>query len=344
MERSKPDREELLLDLHLGQLADEERSWVEAELLADAALRLKSDRLGKILRPLDHWTVAAAPASLADRVLAAAHAGSAARTVGLTAPNEGSGFRRRPLASLREVAAVAACIILLASVAFPGLASLRAQSRWSKCAGNLGSIFRGTTLYQQAFAGSLPFAGAMREASWLPGGGAGRPYESNSRHLYLIAKLNYGPKPDDFVCPGCSKGEPMKADELYSFNDFARACNTTYDSLQLGGSSPNLRPRLPIAYVSDANPLFVGGRFNETVDPSVANSPLHRGKGQNVLILDGSVVRLTSPVYGMQQDNLWLAGNIRRYNGTEAPASPEDAFLIPGYPATDPAVPGRAMK
>ncbi|GAG50778.1 unnamed protein product, partial [marine sediment metagenome] len=74
------------------------------------------------------------------------------------------------------------------------------------------------------------------------------------------------------------------------------------------------------------------------------NSPVHKGKCQRVLILDGSVTRLTSPLYGPKRDNLWLAGTIRRYVGTEAPVSNEDAFLIPGFPDTDPIIRGRTAK
>lgn len=335
MDRDRQDRESLLLDLHLDQLDDTDRSWLEAELVADPELRARSDRLRKILRPLDHWTLAPPPPNLADKVLRAIQRDGVETTIRLPPADDAGAYHRRPIARLRDIAAIAACIMLIATVAFPGLSSLRAQSRWSNCASNLGSIFRGTTLYQQAFGGSLPYAGTMQNASWLPDGTTGRPFESNSRHIYLIAKLNYGPKPADFVCPACSKGEPMQADKLYSFNDFAKACNSTYDTLNMNGARPNLRPRMAIAYVGDSNPLFVGGRFNSNVDAQVANSPLHRGKGQNVLILDGSVIRLTSPIYGVRNDNVWLAGDIRRYNGTETPTCPEDAFLIPGYPATD---------
>jgi hypothetical protein len=57
-----------------------------------------------------------------------------------------------------------------------------------------------------------------------------------------------------------------------------------------------------------------------------------------VMTLDGSVQWLTSPVYGPNRDNLWLAGDIRSYTGTEAPAGKDDAQLVPGYPLTDPAI------
>lgn len=95
---------------------------------------------------------------------------------------------------------------------------------------------------------------------------------------------------------------------------------------------------MPVAYLSDANPLFVNAKFNDAVDPYYTNSPAHRGRGQNVLTLDGSATWMPKPVYGRNHDNLWLIGNIRYYEGTEALDRDDDVQLVPGYPATDPAV------
>ncbi|MHC4698504.1 MAG: hypothetical protein ACYTFA_17360, partial [Planctomycetota bacterium] len=193
--------EDLLLDLHLDRLDERVRSWLEAELLRDPALRAKSDRLGKTLRPLDHWTVAPAPSNLADRLLRSTEHARRDDQPAVVPITQHTEPRRRGIPSLREAVAIAACVIALISVAGPGLSQVRARSHRAACASNLGSIFRGTTLYQQAFAGSLPFAGRAPRAAWLPGAPGDRPYQSNSRHIYLIAKLNYGPKPKDFVCP-----------------------------------------------------------------------------------------------------------------------------------------------
>ncbi|MCH7808428.1 MAG: hypothetical protein IIB60_04325 [Planctomycetes bacterium] len=135
--------------------------------------------------------------------------------------------------------------------------------------------------------------------------------------------------------PSTASLSDMPADELAQYNDFARKRNVSYDSLNLCGPTPNLRPAPTMAYMSDPNPLFIGGRFQETVDPTHANSPAHGGRGQTVLLIDGSTRKLTSPIYGADRDNLWLVGNIRRYTGTETPTDAHDAFLIPGYPSTD---------
>ncbi|UCE60033.1 MAG: hypothetical protein JSU63_21645 [Phycisphaerales bacterium] len=330
--------DDLLLDLHLGRMDEQDRAWLASELLRDTTLRAKSDRLGALLRPLDHWTVPAPPANLADKVLTSIRRTEEDEQPSVLPITEEASYSRPSLGSFRQVVAVAACIIALVGVVGPGLSEVRARSHRARCASNLGSIFRGTTLYQQAFGGSLPFAGCEPDAAWLPGSGTDRPYRSNSRHIFLIAKLNYGPQPKDFVCPSNGDDRPMRVDGLADYDDFKTARNISYGSLNLAGRRPNLRPPMPIPYMSDPNPLFVNASFNSAVDPNRTNTRAHRGKCQRVLILDGSVIRLTVPVFGPNRDNFWLAGKIRRYVGTETPTADNDAFLIPGYPTTDPLV------
>ena len=55
----------------------------------------------------------------------------------------------------------------------------------------------------------------------------------------------------------------------------------------MAGPTPRAGAGRPIAYLADRNPLFVDGRFDQTLDPNTANSPLHGQTGQNVLMLDG---------------------------------------------------------
>ncbi len=331
--------ETLLLDLHLERLSHDDKAWLQAELLHDAGLRAKSDKLGNLLRPLDHWTAPQPSTNLADRILAAVKEADATpvsdENLTFTQAKTERFFRAMPVRSLKEFLAIAACIALIATVAIPAIYGVRAQAQLSQCTSNLGSIFQGVRLYQAAFGGALPYAGNEIGASWLPGSDSGAPYMSNSRHVYLLTKLNYGPQPEHFACPCCSTSEAMQHDQLASHNDFAQGANITYASLNMAGTTPNLRPRGAIAYMSDANPMFVDGRFDAKVNPMSANSPTHGGRGQTVLTLDGTVRQLTTPNYGTNKDNLWMAGDIRYYNGTETPATDDDAFLIQGYPVTD---------
>jgi len=335
MAPDRHDREDLLLDFHLDRLSDEDRAFLEAELLRDKELRSQSDRLGDVLRPLDSWNVANPPANLADRVLrAVARQDSPVAT--MSSVERGStDYRPRIPVTLTQLLAAAASIAILVSVAVPGLSNIRAKSQRAQCASNLGSLFRGVSLYQQGFGGSLPFAGGQANAAWLPTAEESRPFASNSRHVYLIAKFSYA-KPEDFVCPACGTARAMRADELADYNDFADCRNFSYASLNQSGSHPNLRPNPRMPYMSDPNPLFVNAQFNPAVDPMRANSSAHgRMAGQSVMLLDGNVRWMTTPLNGPENDNIWTAGQIRLYKGTETPSDPNDAFLIPGYPRHD---------
>lgn len=330
MPPGEPTREELLIDFHLERLEDQHRHWIEEELQRDATLRAQSERLGQWLRPLDHWAPPPPSPGLVNRILESVVRESAA-TAAVPPRKATRRFWRLPFPALREPLVAAACLLLLVGLGVPGFSVMRARAQQTVCASNLASIFRGTSLYQAAFGGSLPYAGHVPGASWLASA-ADVPRASNSRHPYLLVKYNYGPRPEEFLCPGSNGARPMAADNLAGHHDFARACNTSYDSLNLADARPNLRPKPTIAYMSDTNPLFLGGRFHDAVDPDVTNSPAHGGRCQTVLLLDGRVVRLESPIYGIQRDNLWLAGDIRRYTGHETPVDEDDSFLVPGCP------------
>jgi hypothetical protein len=338
MEQERRNAEALLLDWHLDRLDQDTRAWLEAELQRDVELRAKSDRLGKVLRPLDDWRVTPPGPNLADRVLQYVATHSRENAVPVAPPPQPRHLFPFPSLAMRDLIAAAACIILLIGVAVPGASELRRRSQRATCSRHLASIFGGVASYRQDFNDALPYAGYMANASWLPEGAAGRPYASNSRHLYLLLKLGCGPTPEDFVCPASETAVPMAMADVAMGDDFPSTCNVSYAALNLGSPNPNVRPMMPIVYIGDTNPLFVGARFNASVDPYRTNSPAHGGRGQTVLTLDGSARWTTRPVYGPDQDNLWLIRDIREYTGIEAPTDPGDVQLVPGFPATDPEV------
>jgi hypothetical protein len=335
MDGATLSREDFLVDAHLDRLAEDERAWLENELDRDAELTARYHRLGRTLQPLDHWSVSPGSGALADRVLTAVRAESRARSIAPDAEPSRAQLVGSLIFRFREMLAAAACVAILFGVIVPGLSGVRERSRQALCANHLGSLFFGTSVYQEMFAGALPYTGNMRNAAWLPSAPAERPYASNSRHVFLLVKLGLGPKPADFVCPSDRAAEPMIGIDFSEHEDFLSACNISYDSLNLSGLSPNLRPANPVAYMGDPNPLFVQARFNDEIDPDTTNSPAHLGRGQTVLVLDGSTRWQTTPLFGNQRDNIWLAGDIRRYAGYETPAGEDDVHLIPGYPADE---------
>lgn len=321
--------EHLLLDWHLDRLSGDERSWVEQELRSNAALRATSDQLRRVLQPLDSWQTPPASAQLADRVLSFVRRsrGDWDTSADWEAPTTRSRPKERawPFFRLREGAAVAACLLLLAGVMVPGMSEVRFRSQKAVCANRLASVYRGLTAYQADFSGALPYAGQIQRASWLPT--AELPFASNSRHTYLLGKLGFVTDMKDFLCPSTEEQEEVgRARERDDFT----AGTLSFDTLNLAGDHPNVQPPPSVAYIADRNPLFVNGSFDESQDPSCANSPAHRGRGQTVLTLDGHAEFANTPLLGNSKDNVWLIDDVRSYTGTEVPVRRDDSFLVPG--------------
>lgn len=326
--------EELLLDAHLDQLDDTDRQRLNAWLTTDLPAQKKNERLARLLRPLDLLTPAAAPANLAEKILK--RVGQSSLSGPVLSPEKAHGGFSRPLLSLRELGAVAACLILFMGALIPTVSRVRSHSHRVWCESNLGSIYRGLSAYQGDFDGSLPYRGSLTPTAWMPGG-TDLPFASNSRHGYALVRGGYVGDTQVFLCPADRSRKPMNHADAYALDDFPDAHNTSYDFLNLAGGEPNVRPSVPIVYLGDANPLFNNGRIDETVDPSSDNSFVHKKSGQNVLILDGSSRFLTTPVYGDQRDNVWMAGSLRKYTGSETPSREDDAQLVPGFsPSTAP--------
>jgi len=329
MTTERTNSEELLLDYHLDRLDATQRAWIESELNRDASLAEKSRQLGHILKPLDYWQPAAPTEHLAERILAQARRGRMPSVLQMP-PDESSRYRPRFLPA-RELVAVAACVLLLVGFFIPGLSSMRDRSQRAACANNLSKIFAGTSVYRE-------YAGEVRNAAWLPSAQADRAYASNSRHGYLLIKQGFGPRVEDFICPADKNAVPMVVDDYVNRDDFERAANVSYDALNLTAGAQHLRPRRSLVYMGDPNPLFKRARFDASVNPDTANSLAHGSHGQTLLLLDGSAQWVDSPVVGPTADNIWLAGDIRNYTGTESRASADDVQLIPGIPVTDPDV------
>lgn len=327
----------LLLDLHLDQLDPRERAGIEEQLRAHPALLQKSLVLGRVLRPLDFHNVQP-PDNLADSVLRFVDENQTVQLapnderISMTSKDRGGRVRFVPV---RDLLALAASLLLVTSLMVPGLSEFRSRSHRAMCTANLHRAAAGVASYMESFDGWLPYAGHVPASRWLPNGNADN-FASNSRHVFLLLKSGMADSSADFICPASSTAHPLSRTDLRGRDDFDLADNITYDSLNLSGTEVDARPIGSMVYLADPNPLFADGKFQESVNPELTNSPLHRGRGQTVLNLDGSAMTMTTPIYGLRKDNIWLAGDIRRYEGTETPTRSDDIFLIPGIPRTDP--------
>ena len=331
MADERADINELVIDWYLGQLDEQTRSWFESRCSEDPGLRARCDRLQRAMEPLDHWS-APAPSGLADRVLKHVHN---AHPEPVSSVSSSGGGGRGMLFSFRQALATAACLALLASVMVPGLSHLRDRSRRMACAQNLHTIHGGTEMYLFMSDGALPFAGVEPGMSWLPHGISDARFASNSRNVFLLMKLGLGPEGRHFVCPADEVGVPLVARDVGVYDDFESGRNLSYATMNMMGTTPRGSAVSATPYMSDTNPLFDGGYFR--VGPAArsdhVNSPIHGGRGQNVLALNGSVAWLTTPVFGPQRDNIWVVDDGRNiYTGVEAQHDQDDAFLVPGFP------------
>ena len=129
----------------------------------------------------------------------------------------------------------------------------------------------------------------------------------------------------------------MLAENYRQFSDFAEPANNSYSFLFMNLrqaprlSSMQTTGRRQMVLVADRNPLFDSrGTHRITLNRRTLNSITHEnGAGQNAIYIHGAGGWFTSPTIGVDRDNIYQAGNLVRYQGTEEPNSPTDTLLVP---------------
>jgi hypothetical protein len=318
-----PPSDDLLLDYHLGLLDDATRQQIDERLKRDPELTTRLDRLRGILQPLDTWAAPPAPANLVSNILDRIEESRFPRLVASSTlpPGERRGGRRRPVISLPELVALAACLTLFVGIFVPSVSKQRFGARKALCQHNLASLFGGMQSYAADHGGALPNVGVTRGADWLRDA-------PNRQNLLVLFRLRYVGDPRTLVCPsrGDHEAAPTTADRRIAI--LARR-NCSYDFQNMGGPTTGLRVGWCIPIAADSNPLFEGGSFHAVVDPRKANSVAHRGRGQNVLCTDGHIIFAREPIAGQFRDNIWTIEGIKHYTGTEVQSASTDAFLVP---------------
>jgi len=320
-----------LLDEQLGQLSQEQREKLAEAIRGDPNLEAKQRRIRRVLELLDGWATSPPPIDLADKIVAriAAYESDSTRKLRSARPGKPAGrWSRGAPFSLREALAVAAVVAFFGLIVIPSMSSLRAKSLISTCRNNLAGIGQAVSLYASANDDFLPQVRMTSGGRWLRYATTGAPFSANSRSPYLLLRLRYAGSPKLFVCPSCRKAKPMKAPNAGALPGFPDPRNCSYDSINVAGPMPRYGSLPHQPYMADANPLFMDGRFHR-IDPG-SNSLNHGGlRGQNVLAIDGSADWHRSPRFGRSRDNIWQAGTVTIYNGTEVQTSSADAFLVP---------------
>ena len=241
---------------------------------------------------------------------------------------------RRPSLRLADVVSVAAVLLVMASIAFPVLGTLRDQARRGMCETNLAQVAQAVGMYAGAHRASLPTATAgFGGRSWMNVGTT--PEQSNSANLYMLVRGRYV-RLADLACAG----NPVAPTNEVSpeARDWGRLEEISYSYQVQDGVRQRLwASPMPLVIVADRSPVVLRIARDEAIRPE-ENSPNHGMRGQHVMKTDGTVEWLTTPLVA-SGDNIWLPRQIeqavaliRRYHGmtgTEVPASADDVLLGP---------------
>jgi len=331
----------MLLDLHLGHLSETEREALQRRIESDPALRSQNEALAVMFQALGGARAARPepPAGLTERITArVAAAGSPPRVVRpprWTAAElaEAEGARVIRLHSFREIAAVAAVVVLAIGLGVPSLLHMRERGQRTACSANLANIGRGMQAYALANRDSLPFAGWNSNYSWRPTSEPGLDVQPNRRHVYALLRSRQLPA-RIFVCPS-ARDLPMPDDQVPYHDNFPESRNVSYAYQNMAGVRPSMQDNPDLPVLGDDNPFFENGwplfavvRGLGLSDPAQTNSRAHGGAGQNILTIRGNVKWMTTPNCGVGGDNIWTLEGVEEYTGREGPVSSSDSHLL----------------
>lgn len=307
----------------LDSLDADERVVFEARLLREPGLSERVVAMRRVLKPLGAWEAdepaAGSVEAIMRRVANTTPLEYVASTSALGPVSAHESGRRGFGISLREIVAVAACILLMVGVFVPGMARRRARQTQIACGFNQAGLFRGLSQYATAFSGQLPRTAGPK--NWLQ--------QPNRMNIAPVIRMRFL-SPSVTFCPS----QPADIDAPAAYANPRRFLATVkvrfYSIQNLYGPVPRMTAPYAVPLVADPNPMFPNGAFDPQADPA-ANSSAHGGKGQNVLLLNGAVRFFKQPILQPQRDNIWEAGNTPTptYTGTETQQSATDAFLIP---------------
>lgn len=237
-----------------------------------------------------------------------------------------------------DLVALAATLLLGASVILPMLGSISQRQTRSQCLANLGSVASAVAQYGNDFKRALPMATAgLGGGVWNDVGGS--PERSNSANLFTLARKGYS-KLRDLACPGnagaCRDECPPGAMDWRNIDEVSYSYRLVF-----GPQRPNLDSPNRFVVLADRSPVVLASLRGKAASP-LELSPNHRS-GQEVLFSDGSVQWMTTSTLA-NGDNIWLPWQVEEIiramqagqplpekllKGEELPQSVEDTFLAP---------------
>ncbi|MBN1787599.1 MAG: hypothetical protein JW806_04310 [Sedimentisphaerales bacterium] len=366
MDTLNKEQRDILLDYYF-KCADQQESDIAKDLLDSHQGAMEFyKRLSHSLSPLehlDHEAHASCPDHLVEQTLEKLYAhhaeisDAATNNSGLekllqaesekpvvSKPNPKVTKRPSFWRSFAEAAAVAAGVFILASLFIPITRQMKTQANKTTCQANLSKVSRGITQYSNEHDNYLPAVPVSSGSPWWKIGSTGQENQSNTRHLWLLVKDDYL-QMKDFQCPGRQTDKSLNLylspQQIAELSDFPSRDHIAYSFQLIYDSNKAVMSKRKVPLMADVNPLFEG-RLTTSPDQSgsefdpitlnrklrQANSPSHRGKGQNILFNDGTVEFTSQRVFGAD-DDIFTVRDLDIYRGTEKPSSETDVFLVP---------------
>lgn len=248
-----------------------------------------------------------------------------------------------------NAAAVAASLLIAGSIALPVFSAVRDRTRQVACAANFGVIGSAVNAYVMGNSSHLPIASAgfgwvSNQASTAsadtsnltPWWNVGKAGQSNSQHMFKLASEQYVTM-DQLACPGNAGACRTMRPGLIDWTCFDEISFSMQLMCPTSAKQWKQTPDKPL--MADRNPAVVKAWVGQPIDP-LENSRNHQGKGQWVLLYDGSAVWNMTAASGT--DLIWVPGsyesmmktasNPRRMaplTGRERPSGVGEVFLVP---------------
>lgn len=236
-----------------------------------------------------------------------------------------------------KIAAVVLVMFMITAAWAPATSHMRSIANSIACQRNLADIGMAFNTYAADNAGLLPVADTASKSSWWKVGSQAPDEHSNTRNQWLLVRDGYA-KMNTFQCQARPVMTDMKFQQINVCDyqhDFPHKEFINYSFPILNSNVKLINVKYSV-FAADANPLFEENcldkqTFFNTVrlDESEKNlrSINHAGKGQNVLLKDGSAKFTSKSLFG--NDDIYTVNGLTKYFGNEAPSADNDTFLAP---------------
>ena len=203
--------------------------------------------------------------------------------------------------ALPDFISVAAVLLIVLGMGWPMLNKMRSQSLDMQCQGNMRLLAQAFNSYALDYDNAMPSAQAgFGSSSW--------DQVRNIVNLRPLVEHGYCDH-ESLKCPG----NHDHYGSSYSYQWQPRAANLYW----------NIGPVMVI--LGDRNPL-IDATITGNIVPANSVSINHDGRGQNVLMSDGSILWLIEPKMG--RDNIWLPDGATFLQEGQQPTDPTDTFLV----------------